>query len=112
MKANKKLHSVPLALTSLILLLILVSSIATAYPNAYIPNLGKSTVSVIDIPTDKVTATVNVGSSPSGVAVSPDRKQVFVANQDSNTVSVIDTLTNIVTSTVKVGSNPEEIAVN
>jgi YVTN family beta-propeller protein len=72
MKDNKKLHSVPLALTVLISFIILFSSMASASPYAYIPNFGKSTVSVVDIPIDKVTATVSVGSSPSGVAVSPD----------------------------------------
>jgi YVTN family beta-propeller protein len=107
MKAYKKFHSVSLALTFLILLLIIISPLALASPYTYIPKSGSNTVSVIDIPTDKVTAKVNVGFYPIGVAVSPDRKQVFVANQDSNTVSVIDTSTNTVTSTVNVGSNPE-----
>jgi YVTN family beta-propeller protein len=65
MKDNKKLHSVPIALTVLISFLILFSSIASASPYTYIPNMGRSAVSIIDIPTNKVTATVSVGSSPS-----------------------------------------------
>jgi YVTN family beta-propeller protein len=79
--------------------------------NAYITNNGANTVSVIDTATNRVTATVPVGSEPAGVAVTPDGSKVFVANLDSNTVSVIDTATNGVTATVPVGSAPEGVAV-
>jgi YVTN family beta-propeller protein len=40
--------------------------------NAYITNSGSSTVLVIDAATNTVTATIAVGKSPGGVAVSPD----------------------------------------
>ena len=67
---NKK--SCILALTSLILILIMVS-IVCASPFAYITNSGNSTVSVIDTATNNVTATVdNIGTNPFGVAVNPD----------------------------------------
>jgi DNA-binding beta-propeller fold protein YncE len=45
-------------------------------------------VSVIDLGTNAVTATIPVGSSPSDVAVSATR--AYVANSGANTVSVID----------------------
>lgn len=85
------------------------SSTATC---AYITNGGINTVSVIDTATNTVVATVNVGKSPEGVAISPDGTHVYVANLGSNTVSVIDTATNTVAATVNVGKNPHGVAVN
>jgi len=78
--------------------------------NDYGENYG--TVTVINTATNKVTATVPVGSYPVGVAVTPDRTKVYVANTDSDTVSVIDTATNTVISTVDVGSVPSGVAIN
>jgi YVTN family beta-propeller protein len=67
-------------------------------------------VSVIDTSTNSVTATVTVGTSPVGVAVSPDGSTAYVPNSSSGTVSVIDTSTNSVTATVTVGSYPADVA--
>ena len=64
---------------------------------------SNGTVSVIDTATNTVTATVDVGTAPFGVAVNPDGTKVYVANYGSDTVSVIDTATNTVTATVPVG---------
>ena len=78
---------------------------------------GNGTVSVIDTATNKVTATVNVGSYLYGIAITPDGRKVYVSkeyvsNDGNNTVSVIDTSTNSVTATVPVGSYPYGVAVN
>jgi YVTN family beta-propeller protein len=56
--------------------------------------------------------TVPVGTSPVGVAVSPNGATAYVTNQNSNTVSVINTATNTVSATVTVGSGPEGVAVS
>ncbi|MEI6752953.1 MAG: FISUMP domain-containing protein [Paludibacter sp.] len=79
---------------------------------AYVSNQGNNTVSVINTSTNTVTATVNVGNTPSGVSISPDGKKVYVSNGGSNTVSVINTATNTVTSTIAVGSSPYGICVS
>jgi YVTN family beta-propeller protein len=63
-------------------------------------------VSVIDTENDTVTNSVQVGSSPWGVAVTPDGTKVYVTNAGSDNVSVIDTATDNVIATVKVGSFP------
>ena len=65
-----------------------------------------NTISVIDATKNKVTATIPVGNSPSGVAVTPDGSWVYVTNYASNNVSVIDTSTNKVTATMNVGRSP------
>ena len=46
--------------------------------NAYISNALDNTVSVVSTATNTVTATIPVGVSPTGVAVSPDGSKVYV----------------------------------
>ena len=79
--------------------------------NAYITNSGSNTVSVIDTATNTVVSTIPVGTTPFGVAVTPDGSKVYIANATSNTVSVIDTATNAVVSTIPVGSGPDAFGI-
>src|SRR5262249_789210 len=79
--------------------------------NAYITTSGSNTVSVIDTATDAVTATISVGHSPLGVAVTQDGSKVYVANTSDNAVSVITTATDRVTTTIPVGIQPRGVAV-
>lgn len=89
------------------MLMLLLAGNAGAAPYAYITNLYDNSVSVIDTATDTVTATVNVGIMPFGVAVNPTGTRVYVANSHVfGSVSVIDTATNNVTAEVNVGRNP------
>ena len=46
------------------------------------PTIRRNTVSVIDTATNTVIATIPVGSSPFGVAVTPDGSKVYVANDE------------------------------
>ena len=61
-----------------------------AEPFAYITNQGSHDVSVIDLASQKLVATVAVGRSPAGVVASSRIGRVFVTNPDSKTISVID----------------------
>ncbi|MBL8520007.1 MAG: choice-of-anchor D domain-containing protein [Betaproteobacteria bacterium] len=84
-------------------------------PFAYIPiftGFTGSTVSVIDLPTNTLATTINVGTGPVGAAVNPAGTRAYISNQQSNSVSVIDTATNTVVATVPVGSQPGSAAVN
>ena len=89
---------------------------AEAAPFAYVTNSNSSTVSVIDTATNPptVVGTIAVGSSPLGVAITPDGKHAYVVNikpKTFGTVSVIDTASNIVVATVAVGLFPYGVAV-
>ena len=53
---------------------------AQAAPFAYVANYSDGTVSVIDTSTARPTATITVGSSPLGVAISPAGTFAYVAN--------------------------------
>ncbi|MGH2889135.1 MAG: PKD domain-containing protein, partial [Solirubrobacteraceae bacterium] len=72
-----------------------------------------NTVSVIDTATNSVVgAPIPVGSTPHGVAITPDGRFAYVANFGSGTVSVIDTGTNsVVGAPITVGAKPDGIAI-
>lgn len=57
----------------------------------YAANTPADTVDVIDSVTRQIVVRINVGVDPVGLAVRPDRREVWVANHISDTVSVIDT---------------------
>jgi YVTN family beta-propeller protein len=93
-----------LTLASLILICV---NIVEAQPFAYVANQGGNTVSVIDTVTNEVVDTVNIGSLPTGVAVTPDGTRAYVTNYvRDGTVSVIDTATNTIAATVTGLSSP------
>ena len=59
----------------------------------------------------RVSATIGVGSYPSGVAVSPGGTRAYVVNGLSGSVSVIGTATNKVTATIHGLCRPSGVAV-
>src|SRR5438270_468762 len=84
---------------------------AQAQPFAYVTDANSNTVSVIDTATNTVVATVPVGVTPGGVAITPNGAFAYVTNENSSTVSVISTATNTVVATVPVGVFPRGVAV-
>ena len=93
---------------------ILSASPVTAAPFAYIPNnVGptidifghqRCTLSVIDISNNTVVSTIDVGSSPLGVVVSPRGTWAYVANTTDDSISVINTTTNTIAATILIGA--------
>ena len=79
---------------------------AASQPFAYVANQGSSTVSGINAANNTVVATVPVGSSPTGLAITPNGAFAYVVNGGSSTVSVINTANNTVVATVPVGATP------
>lgn len=85
---------------------------------AYTANQNANTVSVINLENNAVVATIPVGVQPTGVAVSPDGKKVYITNQNligpstGNTVSVIDVATNTVITNITVNDSPYGIAIS
>ncbi len=79
-------------------------------PFAYVANNLSNAVSVIDIPSSFPVTTINVGSGPLALAVSPNGNQVYVANLSSNNVSVIDTASSSVVATIPVQSGANGVA--
>ncbi|MCX7884076.1 MAG: carboxypeptidase regulatory-like domain-containing protein [Caloramator sp.] len=72
----------------------------------YVANMNSNTVSVIDTTSDKILATISVGSSPYNIAKTSNGKYVFSLNSGDGTISMIETMTNSVIATINVGSFP------
>lgn len=90
--------------------------------HAYVPYVlftngtGSENVAIIDTATNTVVKTILVetnaiGTTLTGVAVTPDGKYVYLSNQGSNSVAVVDTASNTVVNTVLVGTSPSGVAV-
>lgn len=78
---------------------------------AYVSNQDGG-VSVIDINTHTVTATIDVkAEGPRGLAVTDDGKFLVVATRENGSVSVIDLATNEVVNQIEVGKNPEFVRI-
>jgi YVTN family beta-propeller protein len=77
---------------------------------AYVTTNQELTLSVIDIATNAVAATIPAAGTW-GVAITPDGTRAYVTNNGSNTISVIDTATNTVVATVPVGVGPFGVAI-
>ncbi|WP_052683143.1 beta-N-acetylglucosaminidase domain-containing protein [Streptomyces sp. FxanaA7] len=78
---------------------------------AYAANQGSNSVSVIDVTSGEVTATVAVGRVPAGLALTPEGDTLWVANYTDGTVQPVDTGTLRAGATVAVGSGPENMAI-
>ncbi len=85
---------------------LLAGAAAQAAPFAYITNQGSHDVSVIDLASQAVVATVPVGRSPAGVVASSATGRVYVSNPDSRDISVIDMRTQRVVDTLSAGDGP------
>jgi YVTN family beta-propeller protein len=69
-------------------------------PRTRVASSGSVSVLVREEGTWKVGRSIRTGLHPSGMALSPDRRWLYVANANSDTVSVIDTRTDTVVETI------------
>lgn len=76
---TRREHTLIKVLGVTVLVFVMLVGIAGAAQEVY--NLHNGTVFVIDTATNKVTASVEVGINPCGVAVSPDGKKIYVASR-------------------------------
>lgn len=101
---------------------------------AYITNFGSNnfapygtTVSVVDIASNTVVATVNLAIQPSGIAITPDGRYAYASNYNTlyagesftdltagqGTVNIIDIASNtVIPPTIAVGQSPDAIAIS
>ena len=76
---------------------------------AFVTNAEDDTLSVIDLASREVIATVTTGDYPHGQRLSPDGRVIWVANVNSGNVSVIDTSTLKEVARIDVGVTPVQV---
>ena len=73
----------------------------------------KDYVYAIDVRNNNIEASIQVGSEPSGLALSPLQDRLYVVNQTDENISVIDTATNqIIGNPIPTGHIPFDIIVH
>jgi YVTN family beta-propeller protein len=96
-------------------------TINAAGTKAYVTNSNSTTVSIIDLATNKVTGTIGGFDGPSGLVITPDGRHAYVNNYggpggvgsgNGTTVRVVDLNTNaIVGPALTVGLAPASLAI-
>ena len=96
------------------LLVCVFGSQVTAEPTnrVFVTNERDNTVSVIDVATNAVEATIEIGNRPRGIGIAPDGSEVYVAISEDNAIAVLDPKTLEVTRTFAAGDDPEAFAVH
>ena len=79
---------------------------------AYISDGSAGTVTVLDLVYLRQDRVLQVGRKPSGMAVNPERNEVYVANTGSDSISVIDATKNEVAATIGVQRTPYSLDVS
>ena len=73
-------------------------------------NAGSDSVSLLDIENRKVLAAVQVGKSPTKLALTADEQYLLVLNSQSNDVAFIRTAQRSLFTMVPVGRGPVDVA--
>ncbi len=71
---------------------------------AYVTNNTSGRVSVINLATNAIIATIPAGTNPFGVTVSKDGSRIYVASQNPNKVIVINATTNTVITSIPIAA--------
>lgn len=90
-----------------------VGATGTCIAKVFVANYSANSVSMIDTVTNTASSPISVGSSPNGVAITPDGTKAYVANYGGNNVSVLDIASNTAPTTISTGAGslPEGIAI-
>src|SRR3989475_56240 len=78
----------------------------------YVSNELPNTISAIAPHTNTVVATIAVGKRPRGMALSPDRRTVYVALGEDDALGVVDVASAKQTQTIPAGRDPELVVLS
>src|SRR4029077_1538264 len=76
-------------------------------PLLYVSNELRNTISVVAARTNAVIATIPVGHRPRGMALSPDKRTVYVALGQDDALGLIDVASGRMTGTIPANRDPE-----
>ena len=84
---------------------------APRHPRAVVTNQGDNSVTLIDLATREVVATVPVGQHPAGVAAGQTAGEfAYVSNPDGNDLSIVDLAAAKTLGTIATGPSPLGLA--
>jgi YVTN family beta-propeller protein len=111
---ERKMKKRVCVIISIITLIICISGFSKIFAatHLYVVNNTDNSVTVIDIANKRAIATIDVGSSPTGIAYNATYKKAYVVNRGDNSVSVIDTVSHSVVGTVSVDPYPWYVALD
>jgi len=78
----------------------------------YVSNYAGNSVSVIDLTTNAVIATIKTKKRPLELALDPTRGRLYITNFAADRVQVLGTISHSVLATIKVGKRPFGVAVD
>jgi YVTN family beta-propeller protein len=80
--------------------------------HAYVASNGSDSVSVVDLGTDSVVATIGM-VQPVAIAIAPGGARAYVTNSSETfgAISIVDTASNTVIGTVDIGPNAQGVAI-
>lgn len=87
-------------------------AVALALNKGYTSNGKTNTVSVFDLRTNKVIATIPCGSNPDAIFYDDFSKKIYTCNGKSEDATVIDVATDKVVATIALGAKPETAVSN
>jgi YVTN family beta-propeller protein len=86
-------------------------SAAPSTMKLYVAGTGGSEVYVIDVATNTITATLNVGKQPHGIAATSDGRWVWIATEGDGKIHKIDAVRDLVTDTFELGPFQQEMEI-
>ena len=87
-------------------------STTVAADEIWVTNEKDDTISIIDVESEEVIRTIEVGERPRGITFAQDYSVVFVCASDSDTVQVIDPDTGKVLHELPSGEDPEQFVLH
>src|SRR5437773_12043530 len=84
----------------------------SADPQLWVSNELGNTITVVSPRTNAVRATIAVGKRPRGMALSPDKRTVYVALGQDDAVGVIDVASGQMTRTIPANRDPELVVLS
>jgi YVTN family beta-propeller protein len=112
MNPNPRATEIRTAIALGILSSVMYPTASLAAPFAYVPNTYSSNLSVIDVATEGVVATVPLGNRPAAVAATPSGRRVYVVADDpGGQIWIVDTTTHSIVDTLELQDQLRAIAI-
>ncbi len=78
----------------------------------YISNMNANRIEVFSIPGQRMLTPINIGNTPAGLAISPDRSTLYIANSvNLGSISSVDLASGALKDEVSLGSRPDSLFV-